>query len=56
MGLVLESQPSHLINKKNRFCLVGTSLVAQWIRLSSQCRGLGSISGQETRPLMPQLV
>lgn len=39
MGLVLESQPSHLINKKNRFCLVGTSLVAQWIRLRAHNAG-----------------
>ena len=56
MGLVLESQPSHLINRKNKFCLVGMSLVAQWIRLSAHNAGvLGSISGQENRPLMPQL-
>ena len=56
MGLVLESQPSHLINRKNKSCLVGVSLVAQWIRLSARNAGvLGSISGQENRPLMPQL-
>lgn len=56
MGLVLESQPSHLINRKNKFCLVGMSLVAQWIRLSAHNAGvLGSFSGQENRPLMPQL-
>ena len=27
----------------------GTSLVAQWLRLCSQCRGLGSVSGQWLR-------
>ena len=33
----------------------GTSLVVQWLRLSSQCRGPGWISGQGTRSQMLQL-
>ena len=34
----------------------GTSLVVQWLRLSDpNAGGLGSISGQGTRSLMPQL-
>ena len=51
LGIHLEKT---LIQKDT--CTPGTSLVVQWLRLSSpNVGGLGSIPGQGTRSSMPQL-
>ena len=46
----------HFFGLWNFIIFVGSSLMAQWLRLyPSDARVLGSIPGQETRPRMPQL-
>ena len=44
-----------LVKLTHKLAITQTSLVVQWLRLHSQCRGLSSVPGWGTRSHMPQL-